>query len=184
MADVIVNLGPLKRFERIIDKGFDGQSGPVKAAFLAWGPLYRSAMRKRFLELSKGGGGGVWPPLKRATIRNRRGGKLGRRIGRRAGSARVSILIDTGMLISTLDPVFHGNGQIQESVLNGLRVGIGGGGSTNGGITLGQLAAIHHFGTATIPARTILVDPNLATSNRMAAALEHGIRKAKAEAGA
>jgi hypothetical protein len=191
-ADLKVDIGPILAMRGIVDLGWQSPAGPVGEAFRAWGPIYRSAMRRRFMQLARGGAG--WPPLKYATIVRRRHGKKGRykrgaaayKRAKASGGGQVSTLLDTGVLVATLDPVFSGPqaGQVQYSLTDGgLAVGIGGGAQKHkGSITVGALAEIHHRGLGHVPARPILVDPDDSTKNTMARALEIGIRKAKEQA--
>lgn len=193
MANVIVNLGPLKRFVETIRQGFETAQGPVAEAFESWGTIYRAAMKKRFLRLSRGNGGGEWPPLAESTIRQRRHGKRGRykrgrgamRRAKRSGGGQVSILWDTGTLVSTLDPVFHGRGQIQKVIRGGLKVGIGGPEvHPSGRLTIGKIAQYHQQGLGRLPQRKILVPPDRQTTDRFAKLLDLAIRRAKSRSGA
>ncbi len=191
--DVIVNLGSFDRFTRLIDNGFNGGAGPVREAFLAWGTVYRSFIKRRFTQLSRSGGGGVWKPLAESTIVGRRHGKKGKfKRGRAAlnrakksGGGQVSLLRDTNQLLTALSPKLGKPGQIQRFIKNGLKVGIGGPAQHKGSrLTIGQLAAIHHFGTRRIPARPIFVRPDRPTVNRMARILDRGIKRARQVSGA
>lgn len=193
--NVIIDLGPMKRFEALIKRGFDGtSSGPLKLCFDAWATLYRSEMKQRFMRLSRSGGGDEWPPLKPSTIWARRHGKAGgfkrgrsaHRKAEASGGGQVSILWDTGILLATLNPQF-GPGQIQRRIPNGIEIGIGGSATHPGSrLTVGQLAAIHHFGVPSrgIPARPIFVSPSKATVERMRKALEAAVKMAEKEANA
>jgi hypothetical protein len=192
-AEIKVNIGPILAMRGIVDVGWASNSGPIGDAFVAWGKIYRTAMRRRFMRLARGGG--EWPPLKYATIIRRRHGKKGRykrgaaayKRAKASGGGNVSTLIDTGVLVATLDPVFRGegSGQIQKSIVGGVMVGIGGPAQKHeGSITVGALAEIHHLGLGNVPARPILVDPDDSVKQIMARALELGINKAKKQADA
>ena len=141
--------------------------------FAVWGKIYRSAMLLRFNIFARGGGN--WPPLAESTIKGRRKGKSKKNKG------KVSILIDTGTLRNTLQPMFGYPGQVEEQLENGIRIGIGGNEihDTESGLTIGELAAIHHFGGSKgkPPARTILVEPEEKTKLLMIKALDIGVQK-------
>lgn len=138
--------------------------------FEAWGRIYRQAMGMRFNRLARGGNDKeAWAPLKESTIKRRRKGKGKKR--------NVSILIDSGTLWSTLEPTFCVDGQLQLIEDRSITVGISGG-AHPGGMTIGKLAGIHHFGTKRIPARPILVEPDERTKKQMGRAMEIGLRQA------
>lgn len=187
MANVRVDIPVFKRFADAVERGLRGQGGGgVATALKQWGVLYRSAMKERFVEYSRGGGD--WPPLKASTIRGRRRGR-GRRVTiKRPGQRRISrqvvfglvaILIDTATLLSGLDPMFHpSHGAIEKPIKDGLTVGYGGSARhIRGRMTIAAIAHIHHGGTATIPARPIIVRPPPRVIQQMADVMDVGLAK-------
>jgi len=70
-----------------------------------------------------------------------------------------SILRDTGTLMNTLSPTLGHPGQLEKDVPFGIIVGISGGSHPSGKLTVGELAAMHHFGGPHLPRREILVEP-------------------------
>ncbi len=89
---------------------------------------------------------------------------------------KIRILRDTGMLMAGLTR--GGNGWLERSAGTKLEVGLGGGSHTEG-LTIGQLAAIHHHGAPerNLPARPIIVQPDARTRERMGRALVSGVQK-------
>lgn len=181
-AKIKVNLSGLRNMERELNNITGGRKSPAadqwrKAATTA----YLEYARKEFVSNSKGGGS--WPPLADSTVSGRRY-QRGKTIGgarrgalaraRRAKSARsatgivrtlervakaagsVAILRDTGTLFRSLLQGAPGN--LVRAVRGGVEVGIGGGRHPGGGMSLGQLAYIHHFGKGHNPARRIVPD--------------------------
>jgi hypothetical protein len=135
--------------------------------------IYRSNMQERYYRLSKGGG--EWPDLEPETIAHRRkgGSKKG---GNDTGS--VAILIDTATLVSALDPVFGaGQGQLQEMIEDGIRVGINDTPHPDSKATIGEIATFHQFGMGNNPERKILVDPSAAVNERMGACVQSAFDK-------
>lgn len=130
----------------------------------AWGILYRSFVRARFIKFSRGGGD--WPPLKPATIRRRRKGRGKSKI---RGSGGKAILRDTGALFASLQPDVGGLLQSQ-TIRLGLRVSLGGGRRYKSGPTLAEVAEYHHTGSGRLPKREILALPDQKTRARMASA--------------
>jgi len=187
---VEVNLTPLWRYEQEIIRvsGTTG-AGHMRTAMRQWGLRYRSEMQERFDRFSKGGGD--WKPLAASTIRRRRKGK-GRtvKVGgtiRTVAKGTVSILRDIGTLYMALQPQFSGRpGQLQEDIPYGERVGFGGPAAhPKGQLTVGQVAAIHHYGgrNGRPPKRTLLVDPSLRTVALMAQDTERALQKIARETG-
>lgn len=119
-----------------------------------WGRRLLTYWERRYRRASRGGG--VWPDLAESTKRRRRGARAG------ASGARVfAVLVDTGTTAKALTPGAFGN--LFESVPGGVRVGFDS--DTHPGVedgdplTVGELAAIHHFGLGVVPERPILVEP-------------------------
>ena len=187
MANVRVDIPVFRRFAQAVEQGLRSQGGGgVATALKQWGVLYRSAMKERFVEYSRGGGD--WPKLKASTIRGRRRGRGRRVTTRRPGQRRstrtvaagqVAILIDTATLIGGLDPMFQpSKGAIERPIKDGLTVGYGGSaGHPRGRMTIAAIANIHHGGTATIPARPIIVPPSPPVAQQMADLMNVGLAK-------
>lgn len=157
----------LSRFEKLLELEDRQHIDPI---FEAWGTIYRAAMQERFSKFARGGGD--WEPLAPSTIKRRRRPKRGRKKKQRTAS----ILMNTGTLWGTLSPQFNVDGQYQVIDKNSVSIGIEGGEHPSG-MTIGKLAAIHHYGTEHIPARSILVEPDEATQDQMARAMEIGLQK-------
>ena len=159
MADVKLNLAPLKRFAQAIVR----RDGAIRKALLQWAVIYRTAMQERFSTYSRGGGN--WKPLKPSTIRGRRGGNI-------------AILFDTGALFGALEPRFSpGTGAKEELTRDGIRVGFGGPARhPKGKATIAAVATFHQFGNEPVlPKREILVVPPAATMHKLAVAMEAGM---------
>lgn len=123
----------------------------------AWSMIYRAFTRQRFYNLSRGGG--EWPPLKASTLRQRRKGK---------GQGTAAILRDTGALFASLQPDLGTGGLIQsEPRPLGFTAFLGGGQTYKSGPTLSEVATWHHTGKGNLPARTILVQPEMGTIGTM-----------------
>lgn len=130
-----------------------------------WAARYRAFLQHRFTRLSREGGTGEWPGLKR---KRRRGAKK-----------RAAILRDTGTLFNVLNPTFQNNpGQLQQNIPDGVRVGFGGPGvHPSGSMTVARLAEIHHFGEGHMPERQIIVDPDDEVQRKMALDVERYWKK-------
>lgn len=109
---------------------------------------YRSFLYHRFDKFSRGGGN--W----KQTNRN----KQGRRNKRRGRF----ILRYSHTLYKSLSPIYRGlPGQLEQYQGDSMVVGIGGSSKhPSGNITVGELAAIHHFGLGVQDARKIVVRPD------------------------
>ncbi len=144
IARVKVNDKPLKNLVRRLR----GRSGAIDKMLKQWGIVYLAAMRRRFRNFSRGGGN--WPPLAEATII-------------RKGSS--SILIDVGALFAALSPGAPGN--TFKRTRSGILVGmVSGGNHPNAGISLAELADIHHTGKGNNPERPIIESPNQQVINQ------------------
>ena len=162
MADVVIDLKPLKKFQSEFDAGIRGAPGPINDFFIQLATRVLVFWQRRFDKLSAGGG--EWPPLKKSTIKARRkgGGKRSRagvaalrsRGASKAGSAK--ILKVTGILRNALNKGAPGN--VIERTPGGIKVGIDGGGDhpAPGEMTIGRLAEIHHTGEGKMPERTLV----------------------------
>jgi hypothetical protein len=157
------------RFQRFVAAHEQGNSGPINDLLLAWWKRYRVFTLRRFDAFSRGNG--TWKPLALSTIRARRKGKktTGQTKARRKGrtvmvAGRYSILVDNGQLKASLGSE---NLLLNRRVGNAVDFGFGAAPHRASGLTMGQLATVHHFGTKHIPARPILVKPDGQTIQQM-----------------
>lgn len=141
-----------------------------QAMLRSFGVRYLTFVQRRMQKLGRSGGGGEWPALSPATIRSRRSGKKGKSRG-------ATILRDTGLLVSSLQPGASGNlFQIKKT---SVRVGWDGT-SHGGGLTFRELGLIHNTGEGNVPARPILVEPDERTKKALKkVATDHIIRVIK-----
>jgi len=163
---VIVDLKKLKRFRKVVDVDLRRKgNGPIRKALKQWAYRYRSFARRRWLAQSKGGGD--WPVLKPQTIARRR-------------KKSDKILIDTATMLGGFTPEFGNKpGQIEEDISFGIRVGLGGSSPhPRGGVTLGDLYRIHHFGQGRVPARPLVVQPDAATVRGMRSDMKRAMKEA------
>lgn len=147
----------LSSIDALIDALGNWQGAPeIEQMFEQWAVRYRSFVAQRFIQYSLRGGD--WPD-----ITHRDG----------------AILRDTGLLFSSLQPIFVGApGQLQETLPNGIRVGIGGNAPhVEPRITIGRLAHIHHHGERPVKQREIIVPPDAATTNGMEQDMENALDK-------
>lgn len=134
---------------------------------------YSGEMRRRFKTLSRGGTwqGTTWAPLSEATKRSRRGPESARRPKRRrrggaksttrGGGRKFAVLRDTGFLFGALSIGDPGN-KLKE-ISAGFRFGFSDAEShpDSPGISIAELAQIHHNGEGTnLPQRTLLDFPS------------------------
>lgn len=192
---VTVDLSGLKKFQRLIDEGLRGRSGPIRKAVGTWPEIYGGEMSERFVRMSQGG----WPPLKQSTIERRRHGyrtmtrkgtwSKGKRYGRgkralaaaiASGGGQVMILRDTGTLFNVVGANFVGApGAMRQDIDYGVRVGFGGPGRhPRGRASVADIATFHQFGLGRNPRREILVAPQQRTLDTMARAMENGLAEA------
>jgi hypothetical protein len=89
---------------------------------------------------------------------------------RRGGGQGAAILRDTGALLASLQPSL-GSGSILKTTPRplGFTAFLGGSGGYSNGPTLTQVAEYHHRGGGNLPSRKILVVPDRATVDSMAA---------------
>lgn len=160
-----------------------------------WGVRYLEFTRRRYFRLARSGGGGEWPPLSPVTIARRRQGRAGSSRLRDPSTGKMvegvgtaAILIDTASLIAALNIGAPGS-LFKETAAGTLRVGfapVQHTGDESGPITFAEIARIHQFGSGRIPARPILVAPDVATLAGMASdakrAVSDAIRVAAAKA--
>lgn len=168
IGTVKLDMRPLKRFAAEVRRDLrTNGSGPVRTMLRQWGRRYLGFTKKRFVKLSRGGGG--WKPLAPSTVRGRRKprGKTARSKTRRTGG-KAAILRDTGTLVAALS--VGGRGNLFKDIENGVRVGFKGGVKhPSGKATIAEIAVFHNVGGkgGKPPQRAILVEPDLATIRGM-----------------
>lgn len=156
--NVTINNRPNARLSRMLTQ-FQSNAGrtPMDDLLNLWWERYRRFIEMRFTKFSRGGGN--WRRLSPLTIaRRRKPSKKSRRKGNYA------ILVDTGQLRNSLksDTML-----VKRRVGNAIEFGFPARKRQGDGLTMGELAKIHQFGTRTIPARRILVQPDAATIKGM-----------------
>jgi hypothetical protein len=182
------------RFERyngdVLNGLRAGAQSPLRDAMRKWAARYMGFIRRRFVTYSRGGGN--WKPLAPTTVQRRatktqaQRRKLDKRVQKIMRTTRVddkgagtfeairrnlisstpiAILIDVGRMRDAL--ALGGPGNVVQDIDAGVRCGIGDAPSAAAGLTVGQLARIHHAGSGRIPARPIIVPPDEATLSGM-----------------
>jgi hypothetical protein len=136
-----------------------GQSAQLVDRILAqWSKIYAAFIRRRFVSASRGDG--TWKALSESTLRGRKN----------KNKSRVAILRDSGLLFSQLHPTFQavysGSGYAPKF---GALVSFGGNESYPDGLTVTDVMTFHQTGGPNLPQRKIIVQPDAATSARMAA---------------
>lgn len=172
-----VPLPKLQRFAKAIESDLRmSGNGPIRAALRQWAVRYSSFTRERFLNYARGGGD--WKPLAASTIAGRRKGR-----GKKKGAPpKVSILIDTGLLIGSLDPRFAAKpGPVTSDIPFGVRVTAGGTNQHSKGITFAKLVAIHHHGIGRVPQRKIIVFPSASVIAGMKSDMVRAIGRLKSD---
>lgn len=168
VGTVKLDMRPLRRFAAEVRRDLrTNGSGPVRQMLRQWGRRYLGFTKKRFVKLSRGGGG--WKPLASSTIRRRRKprGTTARSKTRRTGG-KAAILRDTGTLVAALS--VGGRGNMFKDIPNGVRVGFKGGVKhPSGKVTIAEIAVFHNVGGkgGKPPQRAILVEPDRATIRGM-----------------
>ena len=160
-----VDLSGLKHLRKAIKESQKTSgNGPFRRCYKRWAYRFLVYLQRRFNKMSRGG----WAPLKKATIRRRRGGGKG-----------AKILVDTGTLRTALSPGMKGiPGQLNKAIPWGQRVGYGGPTShPKAKYTIAMLAHMHNTGAGTLPKREIIVDPDQATLNGMARDAKQAIQE-------
>ena len=202
-CSVKIDLSRWIKYKDRIEKGLKEKVGPVGDCILKqWPKRYMAAMKKRFVEMSRGG----WAPLAESTLRARmrkvkgvsrtRAVKINgaRQIvaGNRKrtfmpGGISVSILRDTGLLFNTLDPaISEAAGRVSRGIPFGIEVGIGGPDVHEGGpATIGEIAYYHQHGSTKthLPKREILVETPPDVQASMTGDMDRACRVAAREAG-
>lgn len=162
-----------------------------------WLARYETFVRRRFNDFGRGGGD--WPALAISTIQSRRGPARGRggkgggsaggkgsrtslardtsRGGALVGAGRsVTILANTGMLRNALQLGAAGN--FAGNIPAGVEFGFDGTrhrGSGSGAATIAQIAGWHNSGTARMPQRLILAEPDQRTARAMSEDLTRAV---------
>jgi hypothetical protein len=175
-AQVHISVAGLQTLAASVQQGLTTQAGGATGGVVfrrmlkQWGVRYLEFTRRRYMRLSRSGGGGEWPPLSPVTIARRREGRPGSSrvrdpVTRRfvQGAGRAAILVDTGSLIAALN--IGAPGSLFKHMPGGaLRVGFAPTGHPGeGAMTFAEIATIHNFGRGRIPARPILVAPDQTT---------------------
>lgn len=206
ISGVVINMEGLKDLaEQVRALHPRGGGGAGDNAFRRmlrqWGVRYLEFVRRRYLRLSRSGGGADWRPLSPLTIAKRRRGRPGSSSVRAPGGGRrfvegvgqAAILVDTASLFAALN--IGAPGSLFQFTEHGtVRVGFGpvphkdrDGGSS---MTFAQLAVIHNFGAKSsingvpvvIPARPILVAPDRATLDGMLSDAQRAVRRVMEQA--
>lgn len=155
-----LDLGDLKKLVSDVDAA----RGVIEGAWWEIAEIYRAFILRRYKSFSKGGGN--WPPLAEATVKAK-------------GSS--AILIDTGVMVGALKIKYDdAPGALQRLFSNrkGIRVGFSRDPHPSaGGLTVADLASIHHLGQGRVPKRTILIQPDDKTIGQMVKAIEKAIDK-------
>lgn len=183
---VVLDLKPLRKFERQIIEGLKGgATTPVRKAFKQIAQMYREWAKERFTRFARGAGD--WAPLKPSTIRRRRKGKAKKlRVTKGAttrtktvAQGKVSILWDTGTLIGGLDPTFTpAKGALEQDIPGGIRVGFGGQARhpKGKGASIADIANFHQAGAPpNLPAREIIVLPPMSEQQRYGQRMEDAL---------
>ena len=167
---VTVNLHGLRRFKETLEQDLRGSgTGPIRDALHEWAVLMARFLRKRWMQFSHGGGN--WRPLKPATLDRKR----------RRGLLRF-ILRATDEMYRAFEPeLARKPGKVTEDIPFGVRVGFGGGmkypHSEAKGLTIAELAMIHQQGNSRLPARKIIVPPDLETRGQMREVMQEAMVK-------
>lgn len=159
-----------------------GRAGPIRDMYAQWGVRYLSFVERQFVNQSEGGG--YWPALSASTMKARRQGtknrtasttgKVDRRFKKRY-TGDPQILRDTGTLLGALSIGKPGNLYKHENI--GIRVGFDMGQKrSDSGVSVGQLAAWHSTGAGKLPARPILVEPDVQTRSGMMGDAERAVQ--------
>lgn len=147
---MIINIEPFKHLAYQIRADLQGANGHLRRGLRQFAARIRSFWAQRFDRYSKGGGD--WKPLAPSTLRRRRKGK--------GSGLQAAILVDTGTLKGSFNSQ---RGMIEADIPNGLRIGFGGADSHSAGMTIPRLAQIHQGGGPRLPARPIIVEPDVRT---------------------
>lgn len=157
----------LSRLHRLYVNSFRaGGQGPMRAALERASGVYMMSMFRRFSRYSMGGGN--WRALAASTVLRK---------------GHDAILVESDQLRTSLDPLRLRNSGLLSVGHQGFQVGIPSG-MDHGGSSLdvASLAKVHHFGLASrrnkyLPARRILVAPDLIAQRRMMDEIVKGLRE-------
>ena len=159
-----------------------------------WGQRLRTFLLREFDRNSQGGGN--WAPLKRKR-REPAPARISKKnleqLSIEKHFEKQAILVDTGALRMALNPTSRKPGALEDVKIDSQSVtlSIGWGGSelnpppkrkgkkkaTTPHITIAELAVIHNYGTNTIPARPILVEPDAKTQQALIQIAENEMGK-------
>ena len=186
-ADLVMEVPNFTEFA-----GFVNDDRLKKKILKVWAQRIRTFLLREFDKNSKGGG--TWKPLKRPR-REPRPARVDKRNAEQVSIAQhfanQAILVDTGALRMALNPREHKPGGLEQIRIEGdkatLSVGWGGNDMNppskyrktkkSPHITISELAVIHHYGTTTIPARPLLVQPDEKTISALTTIAEKEIEK-------
>lgn len=130
----------------------------------AWGMIYLSFMKFRFIKFSQGGGD--WPPLAQST-----------KDGRRGNGDKAAILRNTNLMFASLSAV----GFIVLASVNGdlavinIKLDLSRR-YPNGQATVADVALFHDKGGGRLPQRKIFENPDPLTTNKLARAAKDILR--------
>jgi hypothetical protein len=174
----------LEKFQKEVhDQLANTKSGKVHDCMIKWEARYIGAMRKRFVDNSRGGGD--WPKLASSTIFKRM---------RERNDGNPAILRDTGILLNVLTPLVAVPGKFFEFLSMGIRTGFGGSaihalqkalktkkskrkaGRTITNMTIADIAKFHQEGGGNLPQREILIEPDNVLVDLMAGDLQTALQ--------
>ena len=177
-ADLTITIENFTPFVGSIDEE------PLRRIMKKWGQRLRTFLLREFDKNSQGGG--KWKPLKRKRREPapaRISKKNAEQVAIESYFERQAILVDTGALRMALNPTSRKPGALEDIKIDSqsATLSIGWGGSelnpppkkkgkkkaTTPHITIAELAVIHNYGTNTIPARPILVEPDTGTQQAL-----------------
>jgi hypothetical protein len=146
-ASVFLNIRPLEKFSAGIRREVTTGSNREDDLYTAWGRRYLAQLRDDFRR--NRAGGGAWPPLAPATLKQ--------------GKARIGILDVTGAVFNALRPGQPGN--LFQRTPTGMKVGVGGEAKhPDADATIAQVAVWHNDGAGNLPVRRIINPPDATTT--------------------
>lgn len=146
---VTINLnGRVQRLVEVVE----GDPKALEGVFKAMDRIYRAFVRLRWRTFSRGGGN--WKPLRPRTIA-------------RKGHAR--ILFDTELAYDSVSPEFEEVFSIKPDKRTQFKADVTFGSKKQypSGITVNEVMGYHQEGTDNMPARPVLVSPDLRTKKSM-----------------
>ena len=170
----LVNVNPIRKLNKVLQLGNVQNNHPrVVTMYKNWTKIYRKFIHDRFRSASQGDG--TWPSLSARTI---------------ARKKSALILIETRSLINAVDPeLYNAPGSFARRNGNGLLVGYGGDivhptAAKNGRATsIAEVAEFHQAGSGKLPQRKIIVAPDRATIDLVAAEIGAATRDLIKEVG-